>query len=111
MSMLDGVGKSGTTLVGNCNAGVTSSTQKGYYGKFQMWINKNGMANLLYIPCLEQEGYHIKYYSYEEWVVKTPQGVIIPFKRDTGVTRGMPYIGMREWKEGFGMIETVRKNF
>ena len=35
-SMLDDVGKSGTTLMGNCNAGVTSSTQKGYYGKFHM---------------------------------------------------------------------------
>ena len=23
----------------------------------------------------------------------------------------MPYIDMKEWKEGFGMIETVRKNF
>ena len=43
--------------------------------------------------------------------MKTPQGVIIPFTRDTGVTRGMPYIDMKEWKEGFGMIETVRKNF
>ena len=43
--------------------------------------------------------------------MKTPQGMIIPFKIDTGVTRGMPYIDMREWKEGFVMIETVRKNF
>ena len=50
--MLDGVGKSGTTLVRNYNAGVTSSAQKGYYGKFHIWINKNGMANLLSIPFL-----------------------------------------------------------
>ena len=56
------------------------------------------MANLLYIPCLEQEGYHIKYDNDEEWVVNTPQGVIIPSKRDTGVTRGMTYIDMRERK-------------
>ena len=48
--ILDDVGKSGMTLVGNFNAGVTSSTQKVYYGKFYMWINKNGMANLLSIP-------------------------------------------------------------
>ena len=51
-SMLKYVGKSGTILVGTCNAGVTSSIQKGYYGKFNMWINKNGMANLISIPCL-----------------------------------------------------------
>ena len=35
----------------------------------------------------------------------------MPFKRDTGLTKGMPYINMREWKEGFGMIQTVSKNF
>ena len=23
----------------------------------------------------------------------------------------MPYIDMREWKEGFGMIQTLRNNF
>ena len=34
------------TLVGNCNAGVTSSSLKGYYGKLHMWVKKNGMANL-----------------------------------------------------------------
>ena len=39
-----------------------------------MWINKNDMSNLLSIPYLEQEGYHIKYDSDEEWVVKTPRG-------------------------------------
>ena len=43
--------------------------------------------------------------------MKTPQGMIIPFKIDTGVTRGMPYIDTREWKEGIGMIKIVRKNF
>ena len=70
-SMLDYVGEYVTTLVGKYNAGVTSSTQKGYYGKFHMWINKNGMASLLSIPCLEQEGHHIKYNSDDDWVVKT----------------------------------------
>ena len=43
--------------------------------------------------------------------MKTPEGVIITFRRDKGVPRGMPYIEIREWKEGFGTIETVRKNF
>ena len=100
MSMLDGVGKSGTTLVGNCNAGVTSSTQKGYYGKFHMWSNKNDMSNLLSIPYLEQEGYHIKYDSDEEWVVKTHQGVIIPFKRYTGVNRRCPTLTRGNGKRG-----------
>ena len=33
------------------------------------------------------------------------------FKRDTGLTKGILYINMREWKEGFGIIQTFRKNF
>ena len=60
---------------------------------------------------MDQEGYNKKYISDNEWFVKTPQGVNIPFKRDTGVTMVMTYIGMSEFKEGFGMIETVHKNF
>ena len=75
-----------------------------------MWVNTNGVVNLLYIPCLEKEGYHIEYASYKEWVVITPQGIVIPFKMNTGLTKGIPYIDMREWKEGFVMIQTFRKN-
>ena len=78
------------TMVGNCNAGVTSSHFNGYYGKSHMWFNNNGMANLLSIPCLEEEGYHIEYASDKEWFVTTPQGVVIPLKRDTGLTKGTP---------------------
>ena len=43
-----------TTLIGNCKNGVTSSSLKGYYSKLHLWVNKNGMANLLSIPCLEE---------------------------------------------------------
>ena len=32
------------------------------------------------------------------------------FKRDTGVCKGMPYIDLREQREGHVMIETVEKN-
>ena len=94
--MLDNEDDGDTTMVGNCNVGVTLSSLKGYYGKFRMWINKNGMSNLLYIPCLEEEGCHIEYATEKKWVVTTPQGVVISFKRDTGLTKGMPYIDMRE---------------
>ena len=36
--MLYDVDKSSTTLVGKYDTGVTSSTSKGYHGKFHMWI-------------------------------------------------------------------------
>ena len=100
-----------TNLARNCNAGVASFSLKGYHRKFQMWVNKNGMANLLYIPLLGEEGYRIEHAINKEWVVTTPQGVVILSKRYTGLTKGMPYIDMRECKEGFGIIQTVRKNF
>ena len=109
--LLNNLEDSDTTLVGNFNYGVTSSSLKGYYGKFHMWVKNNGMENLLYIPCLRKEGYHIEYASDKEWFVTTPQGVVIPFTRHTGLTKGMPYIDIREWKEGFRIIQTVRKNF
>ena len=62
-------------------------------------------------PQMERDGYEIDYNTKHEWVVTTPSGELIVFKRDTGVCAGMPYINMREHCEGFAMIKTVRKNF
>ena len=39
----------------------------------------------------------------------TPEGKNINFKRDKGVRTGMPYIDLRDQKEGLVMIETVWK--
>ena len=36
-------------LTGHCNAGTTTCKKKGYYGVFKMWLNKNGIANLMSI--------------------------------------------------------------
>ena len=109
--LLDKVTDADTTLVGNCNTGATLSSLKGYYGKLHMWVNENGMANFLSIPCLEEEGYYIEYARDKEWVVKSPREVVIPLKRDTCLTKGMLYIYIREWKEGVGTIQTERKKF
>ena len=59
---------------------------------------------------IEENGYTVSTYTKGEWKVVTPQGNTIPFKRDTGLCAGMPYIDLREHNEGFVMIETVRKN-
>ena len=67
------------------------------------------MVNLLSIPCLEADGYNISYDTKKEWIVTTPKGTRIKFKRDTGLCKGMPYIDMQNFKEGAIMIETVRK--
>ena len=72
--MLKNVEDADNTLVGNYNAGVESSSLKGYYGKFHMWFNKNSMARLMSIPFLEEEGYHIEYDINKEWAVNKNRG-------------------------------------
>ena len=69
------------------------------------------MANLLSVPMLEEAGYTISTHTQGDWVVTSPKGTKIVFKRDTGVCRGMPYIDLREHQKGISMIETVQKNF
>ena len=98
-------------LRGNCNAGVTSTNVKGVYELWEFWLNKKGIANLLSIPQLEKDGFEIDYNTKRDWVVKTPAGKTIVFKRDTGLCEGMPYIDMREHQDAFAMVQTVRKNF
>ena len=36
----------GTVLQGNCNAGVSTSTEKGAYGLWSFWLNKKGITIL-----------------------------------------------------------------
>jgi len=98
-------------LKGHCNAGVTVCKEQGYLGVFKMWLNRNGIANLLSIPQLEEDGYVIDYNTKRDWTVTTPQGKRIIFKRDTGLCNRMPYIDLEDLgDEGVMMLETVRKN-
>ena len=60
---------------------------------------------------LEKAGYIVASHTKKDWVVFTPKGKKIVFKRDTGVCKGMPYIDLRTYKAGLAMINTVRKNF
>ena len=73
-----------------------------------MWLDCNGIANLLSIPQLEEDGYIIDYNAARNWEVTTPGGTGIVFKGDTGLCHCMPYIDLREHREGVIMLETVR---
>jgi len=42
-----------STLEGGCNAGTVLTNTKGWYGDFEVWLNKKEIANLLLIPMLE----------------------------------------------------------
>ena len=97
-------------MTGSCNAGTTKIKKKGYFGDLQVWLNEQGVTNLISIPMLEKDGYSVSKTTTGEWKVVTPAGDTIPFKRDKGLTVGMPYIDLREHQEGLAFIETVRKN-
>ena len=74
-----------------------------------MWLNENGIANLISIPKLEADGYVVRTDTKGEWQAVTPEGETIPFKRDKGMCVGITYIDLREFKQGLVLIETVSK--
>ena len=97
-------------MTGRCNAGTSVTKMKGTYSDFQVWFNKEGIANLISIPMPEASGYIVFTHTHIYWVLTTPEGKDITFKCDKGVCTGMPYIDLCNQKEGLIMIETVRKN-
>mmetsp|Transcript_35164 Transcript_35164/g.35374 ORF Transcript_35164/g.35374 Transcript_35164/m.35374 type:complete len:249 (+) Transcript_35164:788-1534(+) len=101
----------GTVLQGNCNAGVSTSQEKGVYGLWSFWLNEKDIANILSIPQLEKDGYTIDCNTKKNWVVKTPSGKCLMFKTDTGLCAGIPYLDTRENHEALVLIQTVRENF
>ncbi len=69
----------------------------------------HGIANLLSIPQLEEDGFTVNKSS-QEWAIITPKGEKIVLKLGVGLCKGMPYIDLRE-SHGFAMIKTVRGNY
>ena len=108
---LDMVHKGKSTMSGSCNVGTTSTNIQGWYGEFKVWLNEMGIANLLLIPMLENDGYIVSTHTKKDWVVITPKGKTITFKRDSGLCQGMPYIDLLYNKDIICMIETAQKNF
>jgi hypothetical protein len=55
---LEDVRKVSTTLKAHCNAGTTHSDEKGMLlGLFDMWIVRDGIANILSVPQLVRDGF------------------------------------------------------
>ena len=101
-------------LKGDCNAGTTRSREKGWLaGLFHMWLVKNGIANVLSVGQLEKDGFKISYETGGDWVVRTPNGKSLKFKRDTGMCYGFPYLDLRKTHdlEGLACVQTMRENF
>ena len=85
---------------GNFNAGTSKITKGGHFGKLRVWLNENGIANLISIPMLEANGYVVRTDTEGEWQVLAPEGKIIPFKRDTGMCAGMPTLTSETMSRG-----------
>ena len=92
------VHKGKSTITGSCNAGTTSTNTPGWYGEFKVWLNEMGIFNLLLIPMPKNATYIVSTHMKK-------------FKCESGVCQGMPYIDLRDNKDGICIIETVRKNF
>ena len=54
-----------------------------------MWLNKKGITNRLLIPKLEGYRYRVTYDTIGGWIVQTPEGNPLVFKRDTGLCNCM----------------------
>ena len=51
-----------TTLRGKCNGDVSHSDEKGdVLDMFNMWLVQTGIANLLSLPSLKQDGFIVSY--------------------------------------------------
>ena len=98
---LKNIQESEATMTGRCNTVTTRTNKRGSYEDFKVWLNEKGITNLISIPMLEASGHTVSTHIKGEWKVVTPEGDTITFKRDTGLCAGMPYIDLREHKEGF----------
>jgi hypothetical protein len=103
----------------NCNAGSKVTNQCGYYIGLKFYIGEGGIANLLSVPALEKAGWKVQMETGKPVRVLSPEGVLLTFKRDVGVTGGMPYIDMSRPKDHIAKVvcqdsmtcvETVRAN-
>ena len=51
---------------GRCNAGVTNMATRGWFSSIHMWLNKDGIANLISIPMLEADGCEVSMNTKED---------------------------------------------
>eukprot|EP00956_Cyclotella_meneghiniana_P009214 scaffold12647_cov40-Cyclotella_meneghiniana.AAC.3 len=103
----------------HCNAGSKLTNKCGYYAGLRFYESDGGIANLLSVPALEKAGWKVQLNTGKPVQALSPDGLLFKFKRDVGMTGGMPYIDMDRpkdhvvriiSKESVSCVETVRKN-
>jgi hypothetical protein len=91
-------------LCQNCNAGSKITNKCGYYMGLRFYESEGGIANLLSVPALEKAGWKIRMEMGKPVQALSPDGLLITFKRDIGMTGGMPYINMDRPQDHFSRI-------
>ena len=87
-SHLEDVIKISTILRGICNSGTTFSDKKFWYKRlFHMWLVCNGLANLMFLPQLEAEGYFITYDTRTNWVIHVPDWPLFTLRTELVLKR------------------------
>ena len=80
-------------LRGECNAGATHSNEKVWFKDlFYMWLVRNGIASLLSLPHLEEDGFCVTYDTWTHWEIHCPNGTAFILKKDVGDCKGFPYL-------------------
>jgi hypothetical protein len=98
------------TLHADCNAGNNFATKKGWFQDlFHLWLVRNGIANLLSPPQLEDDSFTISYHTGGNWIITTPQGKDITFHREPdGICHGFPYLDKHS-ELAVAMLQTICK--
>ncbi len=100
------------TLCGKCNAGTIFSKEKGMLlDMFSMWLVRNGIANLLSVPCLEREGCEITYGTNTSWIMNCPNGIKLKFKKGTGICEVFLYSINNSSDDGCIRFEIVGEQY
>ena len=66
---------------------------------FCVWLVRSGIANLLSLSTLEQDGYVCSYHTNSPWIVEYPDGSVLKFKWDRGLCKGFLFIDMENLQD------------
>ena len=81
------------------------------FGTLGVWLNKQGLTNILSIPLLEKTGYRVTYDTLGDWEVHSATGETTTFQRDVGMCERMPYVDLHSSQTAVVLIQTVHNNY
>ena len=98
-----------STLYGESNVRFLVINNKDKLGTLETWINPEVTSNIFSTPKLKKDGYKIIHDTKGEYLVYTPEGKVINFKRDYAHCKGITYL--RKTGSEVIILQTLRKKF